>query len=244
MGNIKYENGELKYENLIQPQINTGFPISVEPYQVNGDGQLTKYPLPLINAIDINWGGAIINDQIINTTDELLKLISSKGTGGIDIDVDGNAVIGVMLTAIRALQAEVVKLRNSFKNGIVSYKDTKTKMSNVLYEYHDIEEQEPLWATDESELSSIEGYNFEDPRQFEFLGDNIFNGEDNEEYVKIIGEGIWEDQNDQLKDVEDPRVYCYLTVDSLNFTIRLKTVNYNNENNLDEENITYKDINF
>lgn len=249
--NIKYTNDELgiQYKNLLNPQIVTGFPFSVEKYQTDSNGNLTKYPLPLINATDINWGGVNINDNEINTTDELLKLISTKGTGGGDggSDIDNipdDSVIGIMINAIRALQAEVVKLRNSFKNGIVSYKDEKTKMSNVLYEYHDVEEQEPLWATDESELSGIEGYNFEDPRQFAFEGDDILNGEDNEEYVKITGEGIWEDISDKLKDVEDPRVYCYLTVDSLDFTVRLKTVNYSNENTLDEENITYRDINF
>ena len=242
--NISYTNTDLgiKYNKLVQPQISTGVPFSIEPYQVE-NGELKKYPLPLINATDINWGGVNINNSEINTTDDLLHLISTKGTANSDIDIDGNTILGVMLNAIRALQAEVVKLRNSFKYGITSYKDTKTTMSNVLHEYSDITPEEPLWATDESELSGIEGFNFEDPRQFSFTGD-VLNGADNDEYVQINGQGIWEDTTNQLKDIDDPKVYCYLTTNSLNFSVKLKTVNYNSEYKLDEENIQYKEIDF
>lgn len=237
--------GKINYNNIVQPNAVFGIPIGRNQYKFDEEGNIKSYPDGLINAIDINWGGAEVKNSQINTTDDLLDLINGLGSGGSsDTPIDSNQIIPIMLSAIRALQAEVIKLRNSFKNGIVSYKDEKTKMSNVLHEYHDIEAEEPLWATDESELSGIEGYNFEDPRQFSFTGDDILNGEDNEEYVKITGEGIWEDTSDKLKDVEDPRVYCYLTVDSLDFTIKLKTVNYSSENILDTENISYKDIDF
>lgn len=62
-----------------------------------------------------------------------------------------------MFSAIRALQAEVAKLRNSFKYGMYSYTDTKTAMGAVEREYIDLSANEPLWAIDEQELSPIEG---------------------------------------------------------------------------------------
>ena len=255
MGDIKYNNSDLgiQYKKLLKPQISTGFPFSVEPYQTDYEGNLTKYPLPLINATDINWGGANVNNREINTTDELLdsinKIIGIYNDSGIsDIDLSDASLILVMLNAIRSLQSEVVKLRNSFKYGVTSYKDTKTVMSNVLHEYNSTEAQEPLWATDESELSIVETLNYDDPRQQKYILGNsessILNGENNLNYVQINGNVYWEDTENILNDVSDAKLYLYLTVDHLTFDIDFITVNYKSDGKINTEDSNVVNIDF
>jgi hypothetical protein len=59
--------------------------------------------------------------------------------------------LDVIFSSIRALQAEVTKLRNSFKYGINSYTDKNTNLSSSI----DDEDEEPIWAVDEDDLSLI-----------------------------------------------------------------------------------------
>ena len=67
-------------------------------------------------------------------------LINSLGSG---TNSDGDSVLLVMLQAIRALQAEVLKLRNSFEGGITSLKESDTTISSVIRKYNYIDDQEP-----------------------------------------------------------------------------------------------------
>ena len=232
--NIKYTNDELgiQYKNLLNPQIVTGFPFSVEKYQTDSNGNLTKYPLPLINATDINWGGVNINNNEINTTDELLKLISTKGTGGNggNIDIDDNTVISIMLNAIRALQAEVVKLRNSLVDGIYSYTGKQTKMSAVVnnYSLQEIDGEEPLWAVDENTLSELLSVDLTIANQFDNNENIEVNIENNT--LTFNEEAIWEDTLNLLNNVTDPKIYIFLESTGLDITFNLIEV-------VDDENI-------
>lgn len=61
-----------------------------------------------------------------------------------------------MLRAIRSLQAEVARLKNSFDYGIDSYKDTRTAKSVQLGLMDDVEVVEPLWAIDPGYLSLVQ----------------------------------------------------------------------------------------
>lgn len=63
-------------------------------------------------------------------------------------------IIRDMMGAIRSLQAEVARLRNSFDYGIVSYNNTRTAKSVQLGEM-DVEASEPLWAIDPGYLSLV-----------------------------------------------------------------------------------------
>ena len=102
--------GKINYNNIIQPNATFGIPIGRNNYKYDENGNIKSYPESLINAIDINWGGADVKNTQINTTDDLLDLINSLGSG---TNIDSDSVLLVMLQAIRALQAEVLKLRNS-----------------------------------------------------------------------------------------------------------------------------------
>ena len=61
-----------------------------------------------------------------------------------DIVNDNGDYLNILFSAIRKLQAEVTKLRNSFRYGISSYTGTDVAMSAIVSEYDDIEEDEPL----------------------------------------------------------------------------------------------------
>ena len=61
-----------------------------------------------------------------------------------------------MMGAIRSLQAEVARLRNTFDYGIDSYKNTRTAKSVILGGMDDTDIDEPLWAVDPGYLSMVE----------------------------------------------------------------------------------------
>ncbi len=60
-----------------------------------------------------------------------------------------------MMGAIRSLQAEVARLRNTFDYGIDSYKNTRTAKSVTLGGMNDVDIDEPLWAIDPGYLSGV-----------------------------------------------------------------------------------------
>lgn len=60
-----------------------------------------------------------------------------------------------MMGAIRSLQAEVARLRNTFDYGIDSYKNTRTAKSVTLGGMNDVDIDEPLWAIDPGYLSLV-----------------------------------------------------------------------------------------
>jgi hypothetical protein len=64
-----------------------------------------------------------------------------------------------LFSAIRKLQSEIAKIKNTFDYGIYSYTGTNTAMSKVVGNYSTLEswrdEDEPLWAIDEQGLSLI-----------------------------------------------------------------------------------------
>lgn len=230
--NISYTNTDLgiKYNKLVQPQISTGVPFSIEPYQVE-NGELKKYPLPLINATDINWGGVNINNSEINTTDDLLHLISTKGTGNSDIDIDSNTILGIMLKTISALQVEVTKLRNSFRFGINSYTDENFGMSQSVNELSNTQEEEPLWATDESELKFVEGLDLSQQSYKYITPVENFHILPNDKllYSNTISFIIPEDINGKniLETLTDAKQYVYITCTSKDIDIKLRTLEGN-----------------
>ena len=61
-----------------------------------------------------------------------------------DIVNDNGDYLNILFSAIRKLQAEVSKLRNSFRYGISSYTGTDVAMSKIVSEYDEIQENEPL----------------------------------------------------------------------------------------------------
>ena len=125
--------------------------------------------------------------------------------------------IDILFSAIRSLQAEVAKLRNSMKYGLYSYTGRDTAMSRVMSE-DDALDNEPLWATEESDLSPVDGagtelgneHLLEPSENVEVIG---------EEALRITGNGVWNDPLDVLASVEDPKLYFYFTVTKPNIIV-------------------------
>lgn len=217
--------GKINYNNIVQPNAIFGIPIGRNNYKYDENGNIKSYPESLINAIDINWGGADVKNTKINTTDDLLDLINSLGSGS-GINIDGDSALLVMLQAIRALQAEVLKLRNSFESGITSLKESDTAISSVVRKYNYIDEQEPLWATDESELSLIEGFNYDNLESVGLVGD--YELSENKDYA-IIENAYWEDINNLISKISDAKLYLYLTINDLKGQIICKNLDDDTE---------------
>ena len=70
-----------------------------------------------------------------------------------DTSING-PLANILFSAIRQLQSEITKIKNTFDYGLYSYTGTNTAMSKVIGDYSN-EEEEPLWAVDEDSLSFI-----------------------------------------------------------------------------------------
>ncbi len=69
---------------------------------------------------------------------------------------EGNdSVNTTVLAMIEALQTEVARLRNSFKYGITSYQGQDTAQGEVTNGMLDVDDKEPLWAIEESDLNYL-----------------------------------------------------------------------------------------
>ena len=147
---------------------------------------------------------------------------------------DGNGTyMDIMFSAIRSLQNEVARLRNSFKMGIYSYTGTETYMSNKVGEDDTLPENEPLWAISEAELSDIDGFDcpLTTSHKFEPVA-NVTVGED---MLTFGGEATWTDDG-SVKDVEDTKLFLYITATSPNIKINItKLPSKDNDGNVIED---------
>ena len=236
-----YNKENIDFLNVLEPTTITTVSIGSER---KFNGNVLQDTTPIIGALDINWEGAQINNKTINTTAQLLAEISSNtsriehivevvdngggGSGGGNINPDSPAFITI-LSAIRSLQAEVLKIQNTFRYGINSYTGTEFAMSSVVESHHDVEENEPLWATDETELSFIDGLDFSDETAIQ----NFFKSSENSivenKYIKYNYNDtiIWEDTEGFLKTINDAKQYTYISASSRVIQFELKDDNEN-----------------
>lgn len=124
----------------------------------------------------------------------------------------------ILFSAIRKLQSEVARLRNSFNYGIYSYTGKNTAMSRVVSGLEKDPEDEPLWCVDPEDLSSIKVVNIGlgsglDP---EASVDTSVEG-----ILKLTGDVYWSDYDKTLKYIEDPKMFMYMTVSSLKVKIAM-----------------------
>ena len=76
----KYTNGQVTYNNVIKPSFLTSGRLAKGSYQTDEENNLINKPGPLVNAIDIDWNGATINDLVINNTSDLLERLDNTYT--------------------------------------------------------------------------------------------------------------------------------------------------------------------
>lgn len=122
----------------------------------------------------------------------------------------------IIMNTIRALQAEVAKLKNSFEYGIHSYNNGDTAKSSVLNQYDETLSNEALWALDPYSMSEVLNTDvLLIPENF-----SIINGEGNIN-ATIPNELIFEnctcrfsDKENTLLNLTDSKLVTYLVTDS------------------------------
>lgn len=126
----------------------------------SGIGEFTGYTVPVMTPKMVEDATADSDIDFDGSEDPYILLdYDAESLGG---ETTTNTItslngtyLDIMMRAIRSLQAEVARLKNSFTYGIDSYKDTKTAKSVLLGEYNDVSTDEPLWAIDPGYLSLV-----------------------------------------------------------------------------------------
>ena len=83
------------------------------------------------------------------------KDLNGNVTNNTYTTTENGTYVDILFKALRALQSEVAKLKNSFLYGIESYNGTDTAISAINEELENAVEEEPLWAVEEDGLSSV-----------------------------------------------------------------------------------------
>lgn len=130
-----------------------------------------------------------------------------------DVTTNNGDYLNIMFSAIRKLQAEVAKLRNSFRYGISSYIGTDVAMSQIVSEYDEIQEDEPLWSIEEDDLSGIDDATIDFEAPFIPLTSEERIDYDRDGFAKINATAYTTDViKDAYAEIDDTKLFCYLTV--------------------------------
>lgn len=121
--------------------------------------------------------------------------------------------VDILFSAIRKLQSEVARLKNAFQYGINSYNDTNTAMSTVVKGISDPDD-EPLWCIEEEDLSQI--YSMEINQNHDLVPTKNVNV--SKEGILAISNATW---TYDKGDIEDPKLFLYLTTTDLDINIQL-----------------------
>ena len=129
--------------------------------------------------------------------------------------------LDILFSAIRSLQAEVARLRNSFKYGMFSYTGKETAMSSVMSDWNSTQEVEPLWAVEESDLSPIDNVILDISNLHTLVPtENVIVSPGALE-INSSGATWYDDKNGFLK-IEDPKLFLFMTTSGMNFKINLE----------------------
>lgn len=221
----------------------------------SGSNGLSKYSIPVMtekmaedatNDPDVDFDGS--EDPYI-ITDYDGNSLSGETTTNTITSINGT-YLDIMMRAIRSLQAEVARLKNSFEYGIDSYKDLDTAKSAHLNEYSSVDTAEPLWAIDEGYLSAVSDsvvFNtyLDKNHSFETYGEGSID-------VSIDGQltfnncaGVFHDgvksgdgyDNYTLYELSDQKIITYLVTDKPYITIQLLSLD--NKNDIETINLKH-----
>lgn len=144
--------------------------------------------------------------------------------------------VDILFQALRKLQSEVARLKNSFRYGIYSYTDTNTAMSETV-EGYELPDEEPLWSIEEEDLSEIFSMELNSNHTLSPL-ENVDASIDG--ILSITNSALWQDES--MQDVTDPKMLMYLTTSSLNIDIGLSGISSINLNSLGLPTVSKYDI--
>lgn len=200
----------------------------------SGGSIISKYSLPIMTnemrneALNDFESGFTEDNDYIYVDDG--RSLEGETTNNTITSINGT-YLDIMMRSIRALQAEVARLKNSFEYGIQSYTDENTAMSAVNSRYNTNINDEPLWAIDEGNLSVIpdsEEFNITLDAQHSFKkvseSGEIDSSVEGQLYFKEC-DAIFSDDNNVLYKLNDSKIILYLVTDSLDITLNLIATN-------------------
>ena len=204
-----------------------------------GESGVSKYSLPVMTEemkssalADPNSG--FTSDSSYISVDDGSSL--SGETTNNNITAVNGTYLYIMMNTIRALQAEVAKLKNTFQYGIHSYNNEVTAKSSVLDQYDETLMDEPLWALDPSMMSEVfDTADFKTeliPGNFEIIsaiGGESIDGSIPDQLTFINGTGKFTDKANTLLNISDSKLVTYLVTDSKDVVFYLRTKDDINE---------------
>ena len=72
-----YIDNNIIFTDIDQTYLNAGQKVSGGEYKYDAEGNIIS-PRPIINAIDIDWNNASIEDTTVSTTGDLINLIHTN----------------------------------------------------------------------------------------------------------------------------------------------------------------------
>ena len=161
-------------------------------------------------------GLSIYTNSMINSMEDKdipEQYISVRDDDELFETTDNGTYIDILFSAIRKLQAEVSRLRNSFKYGINSYSNKNIAMSEIID--NDVVDDEPVWATDQSDLSGLPSAMFNmETGPFALTPQNNYIFSPGK--VTINSEVFFDDPDLEIANCKDPKLYVYTTTSNLN----------------------------
>lgn len=219
----KLQNGEIAYVN----EVNTHFAYDASANKWNplqtGVPAYTRQQIDAIGAENLPseyMHVPSITDIIGDTipTDNDLYMVKTQAKG---------SYLESIFSTLRILQAEIEKIKNTFNYGLYSYTGRDTAMSGVNHMYQD-PEYEPLWAIEESDLSTISGLEDVVIGQGTTILPTVSGGIDvsHDGYIIFNCVSLWTPTPKVLEEVEDPKLFLYLTIFNKDVKIKLKDLYY------------------
>ena len=223
-------------KTYIPASIDGSVPAEYEWKKIGSDGGsgsgIGKYSLPVMteemkNAALADPQSGFNEDSSYISVDDGSSL--SGETTSNNITAVNGTYLYIMMNTIRALQAEVAKLKNTFQYGIHSYNNEVTAKSSVLDQYDETLMDEPLWALDPYMMSEV--FDTADFKS-ELLPENFtISGIGNESIDASIpnqltfrnGTGKFSDKANTLFNLTDSKLVTYLVTDSKDIYFNLHT---------------------
>lgn len=225
---------------------------------INVTDEITTYDWKKIGSDESGGGSAISKYSIPVMTEEMKNAALADAQSGFNEDSsyisidDGSSLSGettsnnitavngtylyIMMNTIRALQAEVAKLKNTFQYGIHSYNNEVTSKSSVLDQYDETLMDEPLWALDPSMMSEVfDTADFKTellPNNFTIYGagEESIDASIPDQLTFKNGTGNFSDKGNTLLNIRDSKLVTYLVTDSKHIYFNLHT-----KDNVDEK---------
>ena len=203
--------------------------------KIGSDGNssaISNYSLPVMTeemrsaAMSDPESGFNENSSYISVDDG--SSLNGETTNNTITSINGSYLY-IMMNTIRALQAEVAKLKNTFQYGIHSYNNEVTAKSSVLDQYDETLIDEPLWALDPYMMSEVfDTVDFKTellPDNFTIsgLGGEIIDASIPEQLTFRNGTGKFSDKANTLLNLTDSKLVTYLVTDSKDVHFNLHT---------------------